>query len=136
MRMTAGASSLLVDVDRKSPGCVGCEDELGDSACGEAFFDVITMKMQDKRLIARPPQFHDIAFVDADEPHAIGNTATLDLHVEGELRRGDSGTAGGDQQKRRRPSCRIGAQHGASLAPYRPEFDLTSAMRLSIQPES
>jgi hypothetical protein len=54
--------------------------------------------MQYERLIAGPPQLHDIAFVDADEPHSVGDAATLDFDVIGELCRGGTGAAGGDQQ--------------------------------------
>src|SRR6266851_9133528 len=103
--MTAGASPLRVDVDRKSPGRICRERELSDGACGNSFFDVITVKMEDEGLIACPPQFHDIAFVDADKPHGVGDAATLDLDVKGELCRGCTGAAGADQQQHQRPSC-------------------------------
>jgi hypothetical protein len=123
VRMAAGASSLRVDVDRKSPGREGRECEFGDGSRRNAFFDVITVKMQDEGLIACPAQFHDIAFVDADELLCVGDPATLYLDVKGELRRGDTGAPGGDQQQCQRPSCRNETQRGASLALYRPEFD-------------
>jgi hypothetical protein len=79
--------------------------------------------MQDEGLIACPPQFHDIAFVDADELLCVGDPATLYLDVKGELRRGDTGAPGGDQQQCQRPSWRNETQRGASLDLYRPEFD-------------
>ncbi len=104
VRMTSGGWPLRMDVDRKSPGRVSREPELGDGACGDAFFDVITVKMEDKWLIARPPQFYDIAFVEADEPHGVGDAAMLDLDVKGELRRRGADAAGGDQQQRQCPS--------------------------------
>src|ERR1700738_1832278 len=59
VRMGAGACPLRVDVDRKSPGRVGREREFGDCSRGNAFFDVIPVKMQDNGLIACPPQLHD-----------------------------------------------------------------------------
>jgi hypothetical protein len=114
VRMAAGASSLRVDVDRKSPGRVGREREFGDCSRGNAFFDVIPVKMQDNGLIACQPQLHDIAFIDADEPHRVWDAATLDLDVECELR-GESRRAGGNQQQRQRPVCRNETQHSAPL---------------------
>ena len=102
MCMTAGACSLLVDMDRKSTGSVGRKDELGDGAGSDAFFDVITVKMQEKGLVARPSQFHDIALVDANEPHRIGDAAALDRDVKSKLCRGNADAIGDDQQLRQR----------------------------------
>src|SRR5260370_21804476 len=82
VRMGAGACPLRVDVDRKSPGRVGREREFGDCSRGNAFFDVIPVKMQDNGLIACQPQLHDIACIDADEPHSVWDAATLALDVE------------------------------------------------------
>jgi len=101
-RMTAGGCSLLVDVEREPPGSVGRETELSNGAWGNALFDVITVKMQDKGLVACPPQFHDIAFGDADEPHCVGDAAALDLDVKGKLGRGGADTANDDQQQGQR----------------------------------
>jgi hypothetical protein len=89
--MTSDGCPLRMDMDRKSPGRVGREREHSDGPRGDAFFDVITVKMQDEGLIACPSQFHDIAFVDADELLCVGDPATLYLDVKGELRRGDAG---------------------------------------------
>ena len=94
-----------VDFDRESPGRVGRERELSDGARNNAFFDVITVKMEDMGLIACPPQFHNIAFGYADEPHGVGDTATFDFDVKSELRREDTGAPSGDQQQRQRPYC-------------------------------
>jgi hypothetical protein len=116
VRMAAGTCSLRVDVDRKSPGREGRECEFGGGSRGNAFFDVITVKMQDDGLITCPPQLHDIAFVDADEPHRVGNTAALDLDVKRELR--CESRPAGNQQQRQRPACRNETQHGALTLPF------------------
>ena len=41
--------------------------------------------MQNKWLIAGPPQFHDIAFVYADEPHRVGDAAVMPLDERGRV---------------------------------------------------
>ena len=101
MRVAAATYPLRVDVDGKSSGRVSREREFGDCADRYAFFDVIPVKMQDNGLIAFEPQLHDIAFINADEPHCVWHAAMLDLDVECELR-GESRRTGGNQQQRQR----------------------------------
>ena len=53
MCMTADACSLFVEVEWKPSRCVGRKSEFANGAWCHALFDVITVKMQDERPVAR-----------------------------------------------------------------------------------
>src|SRR5229473_540753 len=109
MRVIFRALSLRMDMERKSPRRIGRECELRDCARRDRLFDVITVKMQDHRLIRRPAQRHDIALLDANEPHVVGNAAMLDLEVEEELR---------GHRKERSEERRVGKECRSRWSPY------------------
>src|SRR5437588_10434543 len=84
-RGAAGTRLRGVDFDREAAGRVGLETELGDGIRGDAFFDVVTVEVERQGVIAGPSQCNIVALVDADPLHRVGDSAPLDLEVEGQL---------------------------------------------------
>jgi hypothetical protein len=74
-----------MDVNWKSSGRSGRKDHLANNAGLDPFLDAVAMKMQDYRPIYTPAEPYDIALVDTDKPHVLGNVAILETQVECEL---------------------------------------------------
>src|SRR6516165_1240997 len=92
--------------------------------------------MKDHLSIGAPAQLDDISLIHSHKPHVFGHAAVFDPNIEDLLC-----SAGADRQPQQQNRQRASAHHAnsgqdASRIFHRTGWDLTSEMRLSIQPAS
>ena len=78
----AAALRWLMDRNRKPPRRVGGETHLCRTDGLDPPLDVVSVKMQDRRLICAPSQLDGVALLHADQPLVGVHTAFFDSQLE------------------------------------------------------